>query len=75
VDVLHVASKNGPVEMLEELIALGADKEAQGPDGWRPLHMAAFSGHVDVLRALCALGADMEAQKDDRGRPLHLATG
>jgi ankyrin repeat protein len=70
---LHVAAQNGSLDLVEKLIAKGADVNARtneskrgrarlgprGPGGRStPLLLAARSGHVDVMEALIKAGAD-----------------
>jgi ankyrin repeat protein len=47
------------------LLARGADANARGGAGWRPLHLAASRGHVAALDLLLAHGADPAARADD----------
>ena len=70
---LHDASREGNVELVEILIAGGADVNAR--DGWgMPLHYASWNDHAEVVNLLLAGGADVNA-KDSEGRtPLGLAT-
>jgi len=58
------------VEVLQVLVALGADKEAKDAAGATPLHQAAANGHVEAVKALVALGADIDAQTEDGETPL-----
>ncbi|RYP71470.1 hypothetical protein DL769_004695 [Monosporascus sp. CRB-8-3] len=70
---LHLAAMAGRVEVVMQLVELGADKEAKERSGWTPLHLAARNRHVDAVRLLIELGADKQA-KDSNGRtPLDLA--
>jgi len=84
---LHVAAQNGSLDLVEKLIAKGADVNARtnpsneaapafgprGPGGKStPLLLAARSGHVDVMQALIKAGADPKAKAQD-GTTLLLA--
>ena len=55
--------------MVEE----GADVEALGDEGDRPLHLAAREGHLEEVRVLVEAGANVEAELAGGERPLHLA--
>ncbi|MBD64394.1 MAG: hypothetical protein CME62_04260 [Halobacteriovoraceae bacterium] len=57
--VLHIASATGHMQMLEKLISLGADLNAQNEKGETPVHIAAFHNKKDVIKALVAKGADL----------------
>jgi ankyrin repeat protein len=54
------------------LVEEGADVEALGDEGDRPLHLAACEGHLEV-RVLVEAGANVEAELAGGERPLHLA--
>lgn len=49
---IHLAAKNGHVDLIKALKDAGADVSAQTEDGWTPMHLAAENGHVDVIKAL-----------------------
>ena len=48
----------GHREVVEVLLAHGADLEIRDPKWATPLFLAALSGHLDVVRDLLAAGAD-----------------
>ena len=72
---LHLAAKEGHLEIAELLLGAGAKIEAKTRIGaYRPLHLAAEGGHTSVIRALLDLGADPGAISTTTGvTPLHLA--
>jgi len=72
---MHTAAIQGRVDIVEALIAAGADLEAQeGCAGKRPLHVAAATGSLGVVKMLLEAGANVHAL-DGRGRTPHaLAT-
>ena len=53
------------LELVELLLAHGADPAAAGGGGWTPLHLAASRGAVPLVRRLLAAGADPRARSDD----------
>ncbi|KAK7965881.1 uncharacterized protein PG986_000158 [Apiospora aurea] len=53
---------HGHLDCAIYLLALGADIEEQGPEGWRPLHYAAMRGRVQVVQWLQSMGADKSAK-------------
>jgi len=61
---LHSANT---ADVTKALLAAGANKNAQTPDGLTPLHIAARSGQVDKVEVLLNDGADIGA-KDRDGR-------
>lgn len=66
---LHVAALRNPNrEMIEALVALGADMELPGRDGSTALHMAARQ-NPEAFLALLALGADDTAVNDEGMTP------
>ena len=71
---LHLASREGHVEVAQVLIEHGADLAAQTKDGSTPLHWASERGHVEVVRLLIEHGADLAAQTKDGWTPLHGAS-
>ena len=70
---LHLALRNGHVEVAYKLIEHRADVKAQDNDGWAPLHLALQTGQADAARMLVERGADVTAQNKDGETPLHLA--
>uniref|UniRef100_A0A914X0S8 Uncharacterized protein n=1 Tax=Plectus sambesii TaxID=2011161 RepID=A0A914X0S8_9BILA len=70
---LHHAAFNGHIEMVELLMAKGANLDARDKRERRPMHWAAFAGHWDVVRMLVLNGADPTAKDKDGLTPLHCA--
>lgn len=54
----HLAARFGLIEILRELIALGADVNATNAGGMTPLMFAAGGGHCEVAELLLHAGAD-----------------
>ena len=74
---LHMASEGGHREIVDLLIAKGADINATAGAGdgvgWTPLHEAAEGGHKKVVELLILKGADINAKNGDGRTPLDLA--
>ena len=69
---LHGAAEGGHGEIVELLIAAGADLHARtvpmlGGGGWTPLHSAARQGHREIVELLIANGSDVNS-KDSTGK-------
>ena len=67
---LHYASTK---EIVELLIAKGADVNAKSSDGSTPLHDAAYYGRTVIAELLIAKGADVNAEDEVGLTPLHRA--
>ena len=72
---LHLASREGHVEVARFLVGCGADARAQDNNWSTPLHLASEKGHLEVVRFLIERGADARALDNDGTTPLHLASG
>jgi ankyrin repeat protein len=59
---LHAAAYRGHTEVVELLIAHGADVNSRDVRGWIPLHAAVDQGHVETGELLIAKGADLNAR-------------
>jgi len=59
---LHAAAGLGRKEIVELLIAEGADVNAENDSGDTPLHWAAMEGHTKVAELLITTGADVNAK-------------
>jgi len=71
---LHVASANGHLAVVRELLARGAAVGAADAQGDAPLHHASSASYADVARALLDAGADVNARGEHDLTPLHYAS-
>ena len=60
--LLHIASKIGSVEILEELLKYNIDIDDTNSRGKTALHVATQSGHAKIVAILLAYGADVNFQ-------------
>ena len=58
---MHEAANTGNKEIVELLIAKGADVNVMRFDG-TPLHLAAVIGHKEIIEILIAKGADVNSK-------------
>jgi ankyrin repeat protein len=76
---LHHAMSHGNIDIVKELLNIGADVKAVNQDGDTPLHVASAFGHEAVAALLLDQEsgrlADMKAVNKDGDTPLHLASG
>jgi ankyrin repeat protein len=70
---LHSAASGGHADIVELLLAAGAEPDPRQRHGWTPLHAAAQNGDLRSLEALLAAGADPTLQNDDGRSALDLA--
>jgi ankyrin repeat protein len=62
---LIAALAAGKLDVVKALLALGADKEEQIPNGGRPLHLAAFTGRLEMVKVLVKAGCELEPPTTD----------
>ncbi|CBJ29038.1 similar to ankyrin 2,3/unc44 [Ectocarpus siliculosus] len=62
---LHVASKTGRVDIVQDLIRNDADLDALDLSRWTPLQYAVFNNYPDVARALLDAGCNTAGIKFD----------
>ncbi len=63
---LHLAAKNGHVDMIEMLLKDNANIDVTDEDGWTALHYAANNDCEVVVRLQIRRGADLNAKARDR---------
>ncbi len=71
--LIHIASVSGDADDVAKLIALGADVNSAGEDGYTALHYAAEQGHLSVLKVLLAHSADATLKDRSGESPLQIA--
>jgi ankyrin repeat domain-containing protein 50 len=67
---LYLAAINGHVEMVDLLLAKGANVDAESLQGWSPLVAAASRGHLDAAKVLLANGAKADTYSNTHWSPL-----
>uniref|UniRef100_A0AAY4AYU1 Ankyrin 1 n=1 Tax=Denticeps clupeoides TaxID=299321 RepID=A0AAY4AYU1_9TELE len=70
---LHLASKEGHVKMVLELLHHGIDLETTTKKGNTALHIAALAGQEKVVAELVHYGANVNAQSQKGFTPLYMA--
>lgn len=64
--LLHVAARNGRLEVVDLLLARGIDPNTREKgDNTYPMHWAAAAGHLEVVRRLADAGGDVIGEGDD----------
>ena len=71
--VLHRAFLGGQLDLLEYLLAQGADTTLRGALGFTPLHYAACYGHGGLTRALSDTRVNANTTNDEAETALHIA--
>jgi hypothetical protein len=71
---MMIASSNGHVEVVNALIATGADVNKVDNDGVTPISLASYKGHLEVVQALIAAGADVNKVDDNGYTPMYCAS-
>ena len=71
--LLHVAARNGYLQIVNYLVNQGVDLEARDNDGNKPIHVAAKNSRSQVVRYLAEQGANLESKDDSGNTPLQVA--
>lgn len=71
---LHFAALSESPDIVEALIASGANVEQRDLFGGTALHLAARAGNVRIMSLLISNSADLETSDESGKTPLHLAT-
>ncbi|XP_071040645.1 uncharacterized protein [Parasteatoda tepidariorum] len=72
-NALHLASKEGHVNLVQELVKRGANVNAATKKGNTALHIASLAGKEDVAKILIRHGANPNAQSQNGFTPLYMA--
>ena len=72
---LHLAAHLGHTELVELLLAHGADVNAGEVGNWRPLHEVSHTGHLPIAKLLYGAGADVNAVATGGWTCMHQASG
>ncbi|CAB3220117.1 unnamed protein product [Arctia plantaginis] len=67
--LLHIASANGYIKVVEYLLEHRASTDVVDHDMWQPVHAAACWGHLEVLELLVQYGADLNVRNKHDERP------
>lgn len=70
---LHAATAGGRTEIVELLLAHGADVNAPTARGWTGLHLAAHGGYLELVECFLARGARAGQRTAEGKTPLDLA--
>ena len=70
---LHVAVKEGDIELVKHFLEKGADPNIQGAFGETPLHIAVDRGYESIVKLLLEKGANPNIQSNEGNTPLHIA--
>jgi len=70
---LHIAARRGHVEMVNLLLASGADVNQPDHEGASALHFAVRSGNNEIAELLIINGAEVNARDNEEYTPLHNA--
>lgn len=66
---MHLAAARGHTEIVDRLLAAGADVNAKDQDGYTALHFGAMYNHTAVVKQLLAAGAAPDEQDRDGDTP------
>jgi ankyrin repeat protein len=69
------AASNGDVELLQHLLAEGADPNQADEEGRTGLHFSCGYGELGCAEALLDRGADPNLQDHNQNTPLHYSAG
>jgi len=70
---LHEAAFKGNMEMIDGLLAAGAEVNKQNSAGKAPIHRAVSANHLGVVKTLVEKGADINLQDSMGYTPCHYA--
>ena len=64
-NALHLASKEGHLDIVTELLKRGANVEAATKKGNTALHIASLAGHEEIVKLLVATDAKLNMEYID----------
>eukprot|EP00913_Durusdinium_trenchii_P009908 g9299.t1 len=73
VDAIHAAARDGDLEKLQKILAMGVDKDAPTAGGEVALHWAAKGGHAKIAKFLIDQGANKAVANSVGELPAHWA--
>ncbi|XP_061444474.1 protein phosphatase 1 regulatory subunit 12C isoform X2 [Rhineura floridana] len=73
ISALHQACIDENMEVVEFLVANGADLNQADNEGWTPLHVAASCGYIEIAQYLLDHSANIAAVNSDGDVPLDIA--
>jgi ankyrin len=72
-NALHLAAKEGHVNIVNELIARGANVDSATKKGNTAMHIASLAGQLEVVKILVQNGAKINMQSQTGFTPLYMA--
>lgn len=72
-DLLGVATQEGPLETVKLLVNAGEDVNKRDAHGYTPLRTAARNGHTDIVKYLLTKNVEVNTKADDGATPLEHA--
>ncbi|CAB1345066.1 unnamed protein product [Coregonus sp. 'balchen'] len=72
-NALHLAAKEGHVELVQELLERGSAVDSATKKGNTSLHIASLAGQAEVVKILVKRGAEINSQSQDGFTPLAIA--
>ena len=72
--IIREINKREPnLNLVSDLIVLGANLDWQNNDGWTALHWCAYFNHPEIAKMLLDAGADVNIQDEDGYTALHVS--
>ncbi|XP_015258827.1 PREDICTED: ankyrin-3-like isoform X18 [Cyprinodon variegatus] len=72
-NALHLAAKEGHVDLVQELLDRGAAVDSSTKKGNTALHISSLAGQAEVVKILTKRGADINSQSQNGFTPLYMA--
>ena len=71
--VQEINKREPNLNLVSDLIVLGANLDWQNNDGWTALHLCAYFNHPEIAKMLLDAGADVNIQDEDGYTALHVS--